>query len=63
MLGHNSIENYYKTQFSLVQHHKYSLTELENMMPYELEIYVEMLINFLEEQKEFYESKNRQRKR
>ena len=44
MLGYSSLENYYNTQFSLVQHHKYSLTEIENMIPYELDIYVELLI-------------------
>jgi hypothetical protein len=35
-----------------MQHHKYSLTELENMLPWEREIYVNMLIQFLEEEKE-----------
>jgi hypothetical protein len=35
-----------------MQHHKYSLTELENMMPWEREIYIAMLLNFLEEEKE-----------
>lgn len=50
MLGHNSIENYYQTMFSLVQHHKYSLTELENLIPFELELYTLMLIQYLKEQ-------------
>ena len=35
-----------------MQHHKYSLTEIENMMPWERDIYVQMLINWLKEQKE-----------
>lgn len=35
-----------------MQHHKYSLTELENMMPWEREIYVHMLLQDLKEQKE-----------
>lgn len=47
MLGHNNLENYYQTKFSLVQHHKYSLTELENMIPYELDIYVDLLVEHL----------------
>ena len=33
----------------MVQHHKYSLTELESLMPYELDIYVELLATFLKE--------------
>jgi hypothetical protein len=35
-----------------MQHHKYSLTELENMMPWEREVYVKLLLNWLEEEKE-----------
>ena len=38
------------TIFSLMQHHKYSLTEIENMMPWEREIYVDMLINHIKEE-------------
>ena len=39
-LSHDSVFNYYKTNFALMQHHKYSLTELENMMPWEREVYI-----------------------
>ena len=35
-----------------MQHHKYSLTELENMMPWERDIYVQMLVAYIKEQKE-----------
>ena len=35
-----------------MQHHKYSLSELENMMPWEREIYVKMLIDHLRDEKE-----------
>tara|TARA_B100000214_G_scaffold215669_1_gene156685 strand:- start:72 stop:209 length:138 start_codon:yes stop_codon:yes gene_type:complete len=42
-----------------MQHHKYSLTELENMVPWEREIYVDLLITYLKEEKE----KQRQRER
>jgi hypothetical protein len=34
-----------------MQHHKYSLTELENMMPWEREVYIGLLIQHLEEEK------------
>ena len=33
-----------------MQHHKYSLTELDNMIPWEREIYVGMLTQHLEEE-------------
>ena len=36
--------------FSMMQHHKYSLTELDEMLPWEREIYVGLLINHLEEE-------------
>jgi hypothetical protein len=35
-----------------MQHHKYSLTELENMLPWEREIYLTMLMKYLEEENE-----------
>jgi hypothetical protein len=50
-MSYNSLENYFRTNFSLMQHHKYSLTELENMLPWEREIYVTLLLQHLEEEK------------
>ena len=47
---HDSLENLFKTNFALMQHHKYSLTELENMIPWERDIYVNLLINHIQEQ-------------
>lgn len=35
-----------------MQYHKYSLTELENMMPFEREIYIAMLVKYLEEEQQ-----------
>ena len=43
--------------FALMQHHKYSLTELENLIPFEKEIYIAMLNNYLEEEKQRLASK------
>jgi hypothetical protein len=42
----------YQLNFALMQHHKYSLTELENMIPFERDIYVTLLKNYLEEEEE-----------
>ena len=41
-----------------MQHHKYSLTELENMMPYELEIYTSMLTKHVQEENERIKREN-----
>jgi hypothetical protein len=35
-----------------MQHHKYSLTELEEMLPWERTIYLGLLLQYLEEEKE-----------
>jgi hypothetical protein len=36
----------------MMQHHKYSLTELEGMIPWERQIYVSMLIEHIKEENE-----------
>ena len=41
-----------------MQHHKYSLTELENMMPWEREIYVGLLSEWVKEENERIEKEN-----
>jgi hypothetical protein len=35
-----------------MQHHNYSLTELENMIPWEREVYLGLLMNYLKEEEE-----------
>ena len=35
-----------------MQHHKYSLTELDNLMPWEKEIYITLLKNYIKEENE-----------
>jgi len=49
MLGYDSLMNYFKTNFALMQHHKYSLMELEEMMPWERQLYVDLLKQHLKE--------------
>ena len=51
-LCHNTLENYFITNFNMMQHHKYSLTELDNLIPFEKEIYVNLLVNHIEEENE-----------
>ena len=48
ILSHNTLANYYQTNFSLMQHHKYSLSDIDGMIPWERDIYVKMLIDYLE---------------
>ena len=49
-MSHVSLESYFKLNFALMQHHKYSLTEVENMMPWERDIYVGLLNQYIEEE-------------
>jgi hypothetical protein len=46
-----NLENYFRLNFAMMQYHKYSLTEIENMMPWERDIYVGLLQAHLEEEK------------
>jgi hypothetical protein len=47
----------------MMQHHKYSLSELESMIPWERNIYVSLLIQYLEKEKERIELQKQTRKR
>ena len=49
-MAHENLESYYKVNFALMQHHKYSLTELENMIPWEREVYLTLLQQYIEEE-------------
>ena len=49
-MAHENLESYYKVNFALMQHHKYSLTELENMIPWEREVYLTFLQQYIEEE-------------
>ena len=40
------------TNFQMMQHHKYSLSDIENMIPWERQVYVTLLINFIAEDNE-----------
>ena len=44
-----------------MQHHKYSLTELDNMMPWEREIYINLLMQFVKEENDEKEKQKRQK--
>ena len=48
MLLHTSLDNYYETNFSLMQHHGWNLSEIEEMIPFEREIYVTYLKNYID---------------
>ena len=49
-MAHEDLVSYYKLNFALMQHHKYSLTEIENMMPWERDIYLGLLNQYIEDE-------------
>ena len=51
-MGHDSLANHYQSNFALMQHHKWSLSEMENLLPWERYIYIELLSQFLREEEE-----------
>ena len=46
-----SLDSYYRLNFNLAQHHKWDIGSLENLIPFERDIYVELLQKHLEEEK------------
>ena len=47
-MGGENLANYYQTNFSLMQHHKYDLETIENMIPFERELYIMLLSQHIE---------------
>jgi len=58
-MAHISVKMYYELNWNLMFHHNFSLTEIENMMPWEREIYVGLTMNYLEEEKERMQQEQR----
>ena len=52
IMGHDTLANHFKTNFGMIQHHKWSISDLEEMMPWERYIYVEMLHEWLREEEQ-----------
>ena len=49
-MAHTDLASYFKINFALMQHHKYSLTEIVNMIPWEKDVYVALLEQYIEEE-------------
>ena len=49
-MSYMDLESYYKINFSLMQYHKYSLSEIENLIPFERDIYLALLQQHIEEE-------------
>lgn len=52
MVSYSNLTHYYKNIFALIQYHKYSLNDIENMLPYERDLYIGMLEDALRKEKQ-----------
>ena len=60
---HDSLANHYQTNFALMQHHKYSLSDIESLVPWEKSLYVTMLMQYIEEENEKIKQQMQNKKR
>jgi hypothetical protein len=58
-MSHEDLETFYKINFALMQYHKYSLTDIENMIPWEREVYLSMLEQYIKDEEEKASKANR----
>lgn len=61
-MAHMDLESYFRINFALMQFHKYSLSDIENMMPWEREIYVSLLQQHIKEENEKIAQQQHQQK-
>lgn len=55
MLGYVTVESNYRINFLLLQHHKYSMSDIDNMIPFERDLYLDQLQKHIEEQNRMLE--------
>jgi hypothetical protein len=50
-MAYTNLENYYRLNFSLQQIHKWPINMIENMTPFDREIYTQLLVQHIEDAK------------
>lgn len=50
-MTHNDLANYYQTIFVMKKHHSFLVDEIENMYPFERDVYYDLIRNEIEKQK------------
>ena len=61
-MGHDTLSNHIKSNFNLIHHHKWSLSEIDAMMPWEKHVYVELLNAYIKEQEDLTKQKENEYK-
>ena len=62
-MGSENLANYYKTNFALMQHHKYDLEMLENLIPFERDLYIMLLSQYIQEENDKVQAQQQSRGR
>ena len=58
-MAHISVKLYYELNWNMMFHHNFSLTEIENMMQWEREIYIGLTMNYIDEENQRIEQEQR----
>ena len=61
-MGHDTLANHIKSNFNLIHHHKWNLSEIDTMMPWEKHIYVELLNAWVKEQEDLIKQQENEQK-
>jgi hypothetical protein len=52
MLSHTNLTIHYNKMFGMVQHHKYTIFDIENLMPFERDLYYDLLVAYIRSEEE-----------
>lgn len=61
-MGHDTLSNHIRSNFNLIHHHKWSLSEIDGMMPWEKHVYVELLNAYIKEQEDLTKQRDNEYK-
>lgn len=50
MVGYDNLQNWFRTNFALMHHHKYNLSDIEGMMPWERIVYLDLLREHIQQE-------------
>jgi len=50
LMSHEELTSHMQTNFALIKFHNYTLEDLENMVPWEREVYIILVENWIKEQ-------------
>ena len=58
-VSHDTLYNHYETNFYLSKMHEFSISEIDNMLPFEREVYLAFVKKFVEEEKKQKEAEKK----